>query len=235
MTETEWQACTDIVQLAEARNTAANERYLVSDRQLRFFLCSRCRRFWHLLSERARNVVGEAEDYADGATRLSAVKQQAATAGRKYDHPAIRLQHGPLYWLGGPMFLRYVLHQLLQRDLRDVNLATILRARGEEWGPEEDERDLNAFREVSGNPFRRYAINPTWRRKGLINSMASRMYRTGDFTALPILADALEDAGCCDEHILAHCRSGGEHWRGCWVLDLLMDKNARLVSRMIVD
>ena len=38
---------------------------------------------------------------------------------------------------------------------------------------------------------------------------------------LPILADALEDAGCADAAILAHCRGPGEHVRGCWVVDLL--------------
>jgi hypothetical protein len=38
---------------------------------------------------------------------------------------------------------------------------------------------------------------------------------------MPILADALEDAGCTNQDILAHCRAGGEHVRGCWVVDLL--------------
>jgi hypothetical protein len=44
------------------------------------------------------------------------------------------------------------------------------------------------------------------------------------FADLPILADALEDAGCADAAILAHCRSGGEQVRGCWVVDLLLGK-----------
>jgi hypothetical protein len=41
---------------------------------------------------------------------------------------------------------------------------------------------------------------------------------------LAVLADALEEAGCQDQDILAHCRSGGEHVRGCWVIDLLLGK-----------
>jgi hypothetical protein len=45
------------------------------------------------------------------------------------------------------------------------------------------------------------------------------------FADLPILADALEDAGCADAAILEHCRSGGEHVRGCWVVDLLLGKS----------
>ena len=41
---------------------------------------------------------------------------------------------------------------------------------------------------------------------------------------MPILADALQDAGCDNEDILSHCRGEGPHVRGCWVLDLLFDK-----------
>lgn len=44
------------------------------------------------------------------------------------------------------------------------------------------------------------------------------------FDRLPILADALEEAGCTDEAILAHCREPGPHVRGCWVVDLLLRK-----------
>ena len=45
------------------------------------------------------------------------------------------------------------------------------------------------------------------------------------FDGLPILADALEDAGCDDSDILSHCRSGPVHVRGCWVVDLLLGKS----------
>ena len=42
-----------------------------------------------------------------------------------------------------------------------------------------------------------------------------------EFGRLPVLADALEEAGCTTEAILSHCRQPGEHVRGCWVVDLL--------------
>ena len=42
---------------------------------------------------------------------------------------------------------------------------------------------------------------------------------------LAVLADALEEAGCQDQDVLGHCRSGGEHVRGCWVIDLLLGKS----------
>ena len=44
------------------------------------------------------------------------------------------------------------------------------------------------------------------------------------FDDLPVLADALEEAGCDNREILAHYRSGGEHVRGCWVVDLMLGK-----------
>jgi hypothetical protein len=49
-------------------------------------------------------------------------------------------------------------------------------------------------------------------------------YDARAFDRLPLLADALEEAGCADADILAHCRSGGGHLRGCWVVDLLLGK-----------
>ena len=54
--------------------------------------------------------------------------------------------------------------------------------------------------------------------------MSRRMYDARDFSDMPVLADALEEAGCNDADILGHCRSGGEHVRGCWVIDLLLGK-----------
>jgi hypothetical protein len=47
---------------------------------------------------------------------------------------------------------------------------------------------------------------------------------------MPVLADALMDAGCTNELILAHCRSGGKHEKGCWVLDLILDRSRHAVE-----
>jgi hypothetical protein len=46
---------------------------------------------------------------------------------------------------------------------------------------------------------------------------------TGDYGGLPVLADALEEAGCADPDLLPHCRSGGGHLRG-WALGLILGK-----------
>jgi hypothetical protein len=80
--------------------------------------------------------------------------------------------------------------------------------------------------ELFGNPFRPIILDPSWLswHGGLLVSMARQMYDRRDFTDMPVMGDALEDAGCSNQDILSHCRSGGEHYRGCWVLDLVLGK-----------
>jgi hypothetical protein len=75
-------------------------------------------------------------------------------------------------------------------------------------------------------PFRPVAIDPAWLRWnfGTVPAIARHVYEDRAFHDLPILADALEDAGCTDQDILTHCRLPGEHVRGCWVVDLLLGK-----------
>jgi hypothetical protein len=57
--------------------------------------------------------------------------------------------------------------------------------------------------------------------------LAQAAYQGSAFEGLPVLADALEGAGCDREDLLAHCRSGGRHFRGCWALDALLGKTDR--------
>jgi hypothetical protein len=59
---------------------------------------------------------------------------------------------------------------------------------------------------------------------GTVSKLAQAVYEEYAFDRLPVLADALEDAGCTDQQILRHCREPGEHVRGCWVVDLLLGK-----------
>ncbi|MBP3956573.1 hypothetical protein J8F10_14935 [Gemmata sp. G18] len=67
------------------------------------------------------------------------------------------------------------------------------------------------------------AFAPEWRTQDVL--ALARLAQLGDFSVLPILADALQDAGCEDEQILSHCRDPheGAHAPGCWVPDLILD------------
>jgi len=80
------------------------------------------------------------------------------------------------------------------------------------------------LRDVFGNPFRPLTLEPNWL-TGTVVSLARAIYEVRTFADLPILADALEDAGCNNEEILSHCRRWkGPHVRGCWVLDRILGK-----------
>jgi hypothetical protein len=76
------------------------------------------------------------------------------------------------------------------------------------------------LRELFGNPFRPVTADPAWLTPTVI-ALAEGIYQESAFDRLPILADALQDAGCDSEDVLNHCRYEGVHVRGCWVSDLL--------------
>ena len=77
--------------------------------------------------------------------------------------------------------------------------------------------------DLVGNPFRPAEFDPSWRTETVL-ALARQMYETREFSAMPILADALQDAGCHDDDVLNHCRSEGVHVRGCWVIDGVLGK-----------
>ena len=67
------------------------------------------------------------------------------------------------------------------------------------------------------------SFTPDWRTDTVL-MLARQMYEAREFSAMPILADALQDAGCDNDDILNHCRGDGPHVRGCWVCDLVLGK-----------
>jgi hypothetical protein len=79
------------------------------------------------------------------------------------------------------------------------------------------------LRDIFGNPFRPVTVDRA-RLTSTVTAIARQMYESRDFSAMPILADALQDAGCGHADILAHCRGDGPHVRGCWVVDLILGK-----------
>jgi len=79
-------------------------------------------------------------------------------------------------------------------------------------------------RDLFGNPFRPVKFDPRWRTSDAV-ALADAMYRSRDFGPMPVLADALEEAGCTNADVLAHCRGDGPHVRGCWVVDLVLGKS----------
>jgi len=80
------------------------------------------------------------------------------------------------------------------------------------------------FRDVVGHPFDPVAFDPRWRTDDTLG-LARAIYDDRAFARLPLLADALMDAGCDDARMIAHCREETTHIRGCWVVDLILGKS----------
>jgi hypothetical protein len=81
----------------------------------------------------------------------------------------------------------------------------------------------NFLRDIFGNPFRPVLLDPAWL-SSTVKQLAQTIYEERAFDRLPVLGDALEDAGCTNQDILTHCRQPGIHVRGCWALDLVLAK-----------
>jgi hypothetical protein len=208
MTEAEWLACTDPMLMLGFLSGKA------SDRKLRLFACGCCRRFWHLLTDhRSQRVVEAAECFADGKTSI-----EELTAAR------IAASHAE----GTCVPYNATLH-VAYDDASDAAwevasyLAQII-ARNPRI---EQQEQGNLLRDLFGLlPFRSATIASTWLAwdNGTVCKLAQAIYEERTFERLPVLADALEDAGCDDADILTHCRGDGSHVRGCWVVDLLLGK-----------
>jgi hypothetical protein len=109
------------------------------------------------------------------------------------------------------------LAQVLQRD------AGYAAASAEFIWQTEDEAQSQLLHDIIGNPFCSAAVDPRWHTSSVLG-LARAMYDSRDFVAMPILADALEEAGCDNADVLTHCRGSGPHVRGCWVVDLILGK-----------
>jgi hypothetical protein len=80
------------------------------------------------------------------------------------------------------------------------------------------------LRDIVGNPFRPVTFSPVWRSETAV-ALATGIYAERAFDRLPILADALEEAGCDSADVLSHCRGPGPHARGCWVVDGVLGRS----------
>jgi len=112
------------------------------------------------------------------------------------------------------------------RSVMDLFFSTEGRARNEARRELADRvygKQARIARDIFGNPFRPVAFDTRWRTSDALG-LARAIYDEKAFDRMPILADALMDAGCADEQIIAHCRGDGPHVRGCWVVDLVLGK-----------
>jgi hypothetical protein len=204
MTEAEWLSLADPAPLLD------HVRSAVSDRKLRLWACACVHRIGSLIPhELGHKALAVVERYVDGLAderELLGIADAFYPCGRynmTYGHPATRAAHCPLY--------REMLGQAATYAVRCCK-----------HGERDTERAAQAelLRDVCGNPFHPSELDASCR-SGTAGQLARAIYEENAFDRLPILADALEDAGCINPEVLIHCRGGGEHVRGCWVVDYL--------------
>lgn len=88
----------------------------------------------------------------------------------------------------------------------------------------EAEVQIRLLRDLFGNPFRPVSFSAEWRTSDVL-LLAQGIYAERAFDRMPILADALQDAGCDSTDILTHLRdTTATHVRGCWALDVVLGK-----------
>jgi hypothetical protein len=194
-----------------------------SERKLRLFNCGCCRRHWHLFSESAlREAVEAAEQVADGLLEYACTqppKKISSELERVFQAvEAVEAKRWPQSAAG----------KVLSAYRPDYGWVWEVLAYGPddgEYGEASNELRCQAelFRCVFGNPFRPVVFAPQWRTSDVV-ALARSIYESRDFSAMPILTDALMDAGCEDVELLGHCHSSGPHVRGCWVVDLVLGK-----------
>jgi hypothetical protein len=220
-----------------------------STRKARLFSVACCRRIWHLLDSPAdRQAIEIAEEVADKKKRLTDLRvcHEAASiidlgaepdplvsglgwsyrgdpkwdfcyglwvspAGRRVCRVA-RWASMPTPW-GSP-----------ESTANDARVLLSFRA-GLDAAKTEERAQCGLLRDIVGPPILP-AVQGAWLsyNSGVVKGLAVAIYEERAFDRLPILADALEEAGCSDEFLLGHLREPAFHSRGCWSLDLILGK-----------
>src|SRR5262245_43667021 len=196
MTEAQWLACGDPGPMLELVSATAGGR------KLRLFGVACSRRAWDALDDLGRAAVEVAEEYADGRAGPDALR-----AARL----ACRGCGGGAAW-----------YAAATRPAVAARNAALSALAGRDPGAERVAQAA-LLRDIFGDAVCPAGLDRVWLTSTVV-SLAREMYESREFTSMPTLADALQDAGCDNPDILDHCRGPGPHVRGCWVVDLVLGK-----------
>jgi hypothetical protein len=195
-----------------------------SDRKLRLFMLACCRRMWHLFKhENTRRAVIVAEWDVEGETNREIFGVAAHGVGPHHPFFGMTDACAAAVALTGQRTAKPACGRKKSVDLYAVSFAADGLASGAPQPDDEHRAQTVLLRDIFRNPFRP-VIPGAWLRKNNPVGVAQAIYTDRAFDSLPILADALEDAGCDNADILNHCRQAGEHVRGCWVVDLVLGR-----------
>jgi hypothetical protein len=220
MTEAEWLACTDPQKMFEYLQASGK----ASDRKLRLFAVANYRLCYGpdlAYSTTAQRAVEVAERFADGLAGREELSQssRAASDAAWYSLDAV---FGHTRASGVEGAAAQVAGESAGAAARAISVAKYEANYGELTAAQ-----AALLRDIFGPlPLRPMAVEPAWLAwdNGTVLKLAAAFYDERAFDRTPILADALEEAGCTDQTILEHLRGPGPHVRGCWAVDLLLGK-----------
>lgn len=220
MTEAEWLVCENPESMSFF---ASGDEYR---RKSRLLACACARRVWHLLGSKHREAIETAERFEEGG----ATEDELTHLCKEIEELNYREYRGDHATDLPRQAVEYAVHAESPFPFFEKFAA------GFAWDAEGPEMDWNEacvretagqivlVREIFGNPFRPVTLNPLWLTFD-VQALAQGIYEERAFDRMPILADALQDAGCDNPDVLNHCRDANQvHVRGCWVLDLLLGK-----------
>jgi hypothetical protein len=245
MDETEWLACSEPNRMMRDLRPKAHASYDSRSwfpgrrqrdqlpRRWRLFLAAYCRRIYpRLTNEFARRLIEHGEQFIDARPGEhlpdELFKDELRDSARSSE--AVGVLRGMTWALASAAGeLRRVAGVAVskatpERSARQAALQAAMVA--------EARAQCDLLRDLFGNPFRRVLLDRAWLSwdGGIVASLSQAAEQQRgpcgalDPARLAVLADALEDSGCCDEDILSHLRGPGPHVRGCWVIDLLLKR-----------
>jgi hypothetical protein len=228
LTDSEWVTWADPTEMLKHLEVSGK----ASQRKLRLFACACCRRIWDALpSEASRRAVEVSARYLDRQVK-SGVRQRAEEEARSVGSQAFGRREP---W---KMYAAYAAWHAAMKDAWAAAFSTAAHAAcaamwyaepaSERGVGERQERakgkasraQCDLLRDVF-NLFRPTVVEAEWKTPSVL-ALARGIYDDRRFEDLPILADALEEAGCVDPEVLNHCRGPGVHVKGCWLLDLVL-------------
>jgi hypothetical protein len=235
MNELEWLSGTDPTPMLKFAQSKQRRR------TVRLFSCACCRSLWPLLSPESQRSVEAAERFADGLASTAELDAAHAKANDSvlalpniWSYEVERLRHATSAAadcsVSRPATMQWAV-AISRKAAEAIALDAAVKVSKSEFAQIRDcvriaefREQANLVREIFGNPYHPVLFSPDWQTETAV-LLARRMYETGEFGAMPILADALQDAGCENDVVLSHCRDAtAAHSRGCWVLDPLLGK-----------
>jgi hypothetical protein len=202
MTVHEWQNAVEPHAMLEFLLGSGNP----SERKLRLFAVACSRRQWDRIDPLGRNAVDVAERFAEGFAspeEMRAARLACQGAG------------GQAAWYAAAS----------NPAIAARNAARSAQAGAAQNGSEADEllAQAHLLRDIFGERLPQVLIASAWRNQSVV-PLAQDIHDSENYASMPSLAIALEDAGCADNDMLAHCRGAEPHVKGCWVIDLILSK-----------